>query len=108
MVLRHMPCRESEHEFHVRCNTSGDNRFSLGADSVEVTVGQLLLRRGAAEIWDSVSLYAQAEPDGALAVRVVVFHPDWEEPLQIACIRSRPRDRGNGATLGCNLDHVIM
>ncbi len=68
----------------------------------------LLLRRGALEIWDSVSVYTQVKPDGTLVVRVVVFHPDWEEPLQIACIRPRPHDRINGATLGRDLDRVVM
>jgi hypothetical protein len=36
-----------------------------------------------------------------------VFNPDWDEPLQIACIRSRPGETStNGAALKCNLDHI--
>jgi hypothetical protein len=36
----------------------------------------------------------------------VVFNPDWDEPLQIACMRSRPGDTTGLTPLGCNLDHV--
>jgi hypothetical protein len=60
-------------------------------------------------MWDSVSVYAQEDQDGTLIVRVMVFNPDWDEPLQIACIRSRPGEAStDGAALECNLDHVTV
>ncbi len=79
-------------QFHVSCQVSESNQFSMEADSVEVTVGQLVQRRGGSQMWDSVSVSAEQEPNGALIVRVLVFHPDWDEPMQIACLRSRPQD----------------
>jgi hypothetical protein len=58
-------------------------------------------------MWDSVGVYAQEDRDGTLVVRVSVFNPDWDEALQIACIRSRPAEAStNEASLGCNLDHI--
>jgi len=39
-------------------------------------------------------------------IRVLVFHPEWDEALQIACIKSRPGDGDCQTALGCNLDHV--
>ena len=98
-----------ENQFHVSCKAADENRFCVGTESVSVTVGQLIQRHGRAEMWDSVGVYAQEDPDGTLVVRVKVFNPDWDEPLQIACIRSRPgKDSMNLTALGCNLDHVTV
>lgn len=83
-------------------------RLCAEADSVSVTVGQMIRRHGRKEMWDSVGVYAEEDRDGTLLVRVVVFNPDWDEPLQIACIRSRPQDKASEMALGCNLDHVGM
>jgi hypothetical protein len=57
-------------------------------------------------MWDSVIIHGTEEADGTLAVRVFISNPDWQEQLQIACIRSRPDDRESLTALGCNLDHV--
>ena len=46
------------------------------------------------------------EEDGTLSVRILVFNADWDEPLQVACIRSRPLDAECLTVLGCNLEHV--
>ena len=78
----------------------------VGAESVSVKVGQRLRREGGQEIWHSVGVYAKEEEDGTLVVQVLVFNPDWDEVLQIASIKSRPRDGGCDTPLGCNLDHV--
>jgi hypothetical protein len=96
-----------ESQFHVSCKAAGENRFCVGTESVCATVGQLIQRQGGEEMWDSVSVFAQEDQDGSLVVRVMVFNPDWDEPLQIACIRSRPgKAATNGAALECNLDHI--
>lgn len=100
--------RNPKGRFHLSCRATDENRFCVGAESVEVTVGQAIRRHGKQEIWESVGVYAGEEANGTLAVRVVVFNPDWDEPLQIACIRSRPQDEGSQTALGCNLDHVEM
>lgn len=73
-----------------------------------MTVAQAVRRNGRQEMWESVGLYAQEEPDGTLAVRVVVFNPDWDEPVQIACIRSRPQDKDSLVPLACDLNHVQL
>ncbi len=53
-----------------------------------------------------MAVYADVGRDGALVLRVVVFNPDWDEPLQIASIKSRLHDQTSLTGLGCNLDHV--
>jgi len=99
---------KGESQFHVACKASGENQFGVGTESISVSVGQLIQRRGRAEMWDSVGLYAHEDQDGTLVVRVMVFNPDWDEPLQIACIQSRPQDATCLTAIGCNLDHVTI
>ena len=96
-----------ENQFHVSCKAAKENQFCVGTESVSITVGQLIQRNGRAEMWDSVGVYAEEDRDGTLSLRVMVFNPDWDEPLQIVCIRSRPGEASMNLTaLGCNLDHV--
>lgn len=73
------------------------------------TCGQRIRRDGREEVLESVGLYFTQEPDGALVIRVVVFNPDWEAPLQIARIESRPDSSEDLLTpLGFNLDHISL
>ncbi len=94
--------------FRVNCDADKAGRFLVETDSLWVRVGQRVLRQGTQETWDSVAIEGKNEPDGSLLVRVLVFNPDWDEPLQIACIRSRPHDPQCLTPLGCNLDHVAL
>jgi hypothetical protein len=59
------------------------------------------------QMWDSVSIHADEDADGNLIIQILVFNPDWDEPLRIARICSRPHDMGCLTALGCNLDHSI-
>jgi hypothetical protein len=92
--------------FRVNCDADKSGRFLVETDSLWVRVGQRVLRDGTQEIWDSVAVEGKKEQDGTCVVRIFVFNPDWDEPLQIACIRSRPHDSECLTPLGCNLDHV--
>ncbi len=93
-------------KFEVHCRAGDAGELCVGAESVSVKVGQRLRRDGDEEIWYSVGVYAQEDQEGTLVIQVLVFNPDWDEPLQIASIRSRPGDGGCDTALGCNLDHV--
>ena len=97
---------EDTRKFEVHCNAGDAGELCVGTDSVSVQVGQRLRMDGAEEIWHSVGVYAKEDEGGNLVIRVLVFNPDWDEPLQIAKIRSRPGDGDCQAALGCNLDHV--
>jgi hypothetical protein len=96
----------SSERFRVRCDAGDDNRFCVTTESLTVTVGQRVPREGAREIWDSVSIYVKEDQDGNLVVEVLVFDADWDEPLRIASIRSRPHDETCLTAVGCSLDHV--
>jgi hypothetical protein len=93
-------------KFEVECSAGDAGELCVGSESVCVKVGQRVRRNGTEEIWHSVAVYAQQDDQGSLVIRVLVFHPDWDEALQIACIKSRPGDADCQTALGCNLDHV--
>src|SRR6266576_6381490 len=93
-------------KFEVHCNAGDAGELRVGTDSVSIKVGQCLRMDGAQEVWHSGGVYAKEDEDGTLVIRVLVFNPDWDEPLQIASIRSRPQDGNCNTALGCNLDHV--
>ena len=76
--------------FQVDSTASPVGSFRAGADSVSVTISQRIRRLGGEEMWDSVIIQCKEESD-VPTVRVLVCHPGWDEPLQVACIRSRSR-----------------
>jgi hypothetical protein len=93
--------------FHLSCDAGSAGRFEVETYSVWVRVGQRARRRAAEEMWDSVAIEGTAEQDGTLVLRVIVFNPDWDEPLQIASIHSRRQDLESLTLLG-SLDHFVL
>ena len=90
--------------FVTRCEARLNDAF-FPSNGLAVTVGQLIRQNGIQKIWESILLRCEEESDGTLAVRVLISNPDWEQLLQIACIRSRPHDPESLTPLACNLDH---
>ncbi len=94
----------SQQNFQIQCDAGDSGQFRSEAKRASITVGQRILRDGAAEIWDSVVVLCQEEDDGALAIRVVLCHPDWDEPREVARTRSWFKaPPGSGASLGCEI-----
>jgi len=93
--------------FRIGCEAGDGNRFHVQTDSVSVTVGQRVLRDGVLEMWDSVSVHAKQNIEGVLVVEVLVFNPDWDEPVRIASISSRPQDETCLTALCCCFNHVV-
>jgi len=93
-------------KFQVKCEADAPGGFCVGNDTLSVTVGQRVRMGGIEGMWDSVAVHCKEEDDGTLIVRIVVSNPDWDEPLGIACIRSRPQDTTCLTAIGCCLDHV--
>ncbi len=90
--------------FHVFCNAGDHGCLCVPSDTLVVNIGQRILRDGHAEMWDSVVLTCSEDEDGSALVRVLLCNPDWEEPLQIACVHSRPNtESSNQAALVCDL-----
>ena len=93
-------------KFEVERSAREAGGLCVGAEFVSVRVGQRVRTDGAEDIWHSVGVYAREDEEGNLVLRVLVSSPDWDEPLQVASIKSWPGDEDCQTTLGCNLDHV--
>ncbi len=92
--------------FHLDCDAGEGGSLRTTADSLSISAGQQIRRGQDVETWNSVAIYSKQEVDGSLSLRILIFHPDWDEPLQIACLRSRPQDAsGQAASLECDLEH---
>ena len=98
----------SEIRFRLSSDAGKAGQFRADSDSILVTISQRIRHSDTEGMWDSVVVEGKAEQDGTLVVRVFVSNPDWDERLQIACIRSRPDDRDSLTALGTNLDHIPL
>jgi hypothetical protein len=79
-------------------------RFEVGTDTLSVRVGQRMRAGKEEEMWDSVNILCNEQPDGSLTIEVLVSHADWNEAETIAAIHSRPQDDGTAApSLKCDL-----
>ena len=97
-------------KFEVSCHAGDAGHLDVASDAVSVRIGQCIRREGKQELWGSVLVESKEQDDGCLLVEVLVYHPEWDEPVTIASIRSRPSN-GNGAAsmLECdfpNKQHV--
>jgi len=79
-----------ERPFQVKCDAGGAGSFGANAQRVFVTVGQRILRDGREQMWESVVVLAAKERDGTLRTRVLLCNPEWDEPLEIAHVESKP------------------
>ncbi len=97
---------QSGKSFEVRCRPEQRRNTLLSDFDLSISVGQLVRGEGAERMWDSVIIRCGEEKDGTLAVRVFVSNPDWEELLQVACLRSKPCDPASFTTLVASLDLI--
>ncbi len=84
--------RQDRRKFEVRCHAGNAGHLEVASDAVSVKIGQQIHREGKEEFWGSLLVECKEQDDGSLAVEIVVFHPDWDEPLRIASIKSNPSD----------------
>lgn len=93
-----------DHRFEVRCNASQHGQLHVRTSSLSVSVGQLIARNASEEMWQSVLVICEENEDGSLMTRVIVCHPDWDQNLQIATIRSTvPQQENSSPTLEIDL-----
>jgi hypothetical protein len=92
--------RQDCRKFEVRCHAGTSGHLEVASDVASVKIGQRIRKEGKDEFWGSLLVECKEQDDGSLTVEVVVFHPDWDEPLRIASIQSNSSD-GNmqGSTL---------
>ena len=106
VLIAEVPQVKDTSKFEVECRAGEAGSLQVSSESLSVQIGQRLLKDGSQKMWRSVAIYASEDDKGNLVIRVLVSNPDWDEPLQIAHITSRPDDASCRTPLGCNLDHV--
>ena len=79
-----------ELKFQVNCDAGEHGQLRVASKSLVVNVGQTIVRHGRTEIWDSVVVKCSEDQDGSCIVQVLLCNPDWEEPMQLACLHSYP------------------
>jgi hypothetical protein len=97
---------QSGQPFRVNLEAGDLGACEMNSSVLSLRVAQHMLRANTLEMWNSVSVFCEQEAGGALVVRVMVFNPDWDGPLQIAELRSWPSDPSRRSPLRCNLDHI--
>jgi hypothetical protein len=100
------PATKDRAKFGVSCKAGGVTTLTTTADSLAIEASVRISRSNVMELWPCVGIYSREEEDGSLGVQIVAFHPNWEEPMQIAYFRSPLQDASpSSAALECNLEH---
>src|SRR6266852_3141131 len=91
-------------KFQVNCDAGDHGQLRVASESIVVNVGQKIARNGRIEFWDSVVVKCSEERDGSCTVNVLLCNPHWDEPMQLACLRSYPTaGSSNQVSLFCDL-----
>jgi hypothetical protein len=84
-----------DRKFEVRCDAGPNGQLHVRTHSLSVAVSQLIERDKSGEMWQSVLIICEESEDGCLTTKVIACHPEWDQNLQIACIRSRVSHQGH-------------
>ncbi|MBI3664329.1 MAG: hypothetical protein HY234_14935 [Acidobacteria bacterium] len=91
-----------DRKFEVHCDAGAFGSFSVGANGLALRAAQRVRRDGTQEMWESVVIIGKEEENGSLVVQVLICNPEWDEPVEVARIRSQPKTSG-GPTIECDL-----
>src|SRR5690349_17764937 len=87
--MNRMKC-DSRKGFAVRCDAASAGSFSATSDRLSISVGQQISRGDREQMWDWILIQSSCRSDGSLNTRVLLCNPNWDEPLEIANVESRP------------------
>ena len=90
--------RMDDPKFEVRCDASPNGLLRVKNDALSVAVSQSISRNKTQEIWQSVLILCEEDQSGTLTTKIIVCHPDWDQNLQVACIRSRIAGQNEAAS----------
>jgi hypothetical protein len=80
--------------FQIRCDARQSGALTVVTDQISVTVGQVLRRDGTEQMWDFLLVLSKRKKNGTLVTRVLLCHPHWDDPLEIALIESDSENWG--------------
>ena len=78
-----------DRKFEIHCDASPNGQLHVKSQALSVVISQLLGDSKTQECWRSVLIICEECPDGLLTTKIIVCHPDWDQNLQIACIKTR-------------------
>src|SRR5690349_2734871 len=77
-----------DRNFEIHCDASPHGQLHVESQTLSVVISQRVGKRETQESWRSVLVICQESPDGLLTTKIIVCHPEWDQNLQIACIKS--------------------
>ena len=83
-----MPVPANAAVFQIRCHAGQSGALSATTNDITVKIGQIVCRDGTEQMWDFLLVLSKREENGSLATKVLLCHPDWDDPLEIAVIES--------------------
>lgn len=93
--------------FEIRCDAGANGQLYAKSHAVSVSLSQLINGNNKQEFCQSVLIICEENQDGSASTKVIVCHPEWDQNLQIACIRSSmPDATGPVSALEIDLKHV--
>ena len=78
----------NDRKFEIRCDASPNGQLHVKSQALSVAISQVISDGQIQESWQSVLIICEESPDGSLSTKIIVCHPDWDQNLQIACIKS--------------------
>ena len=91
-------------KFAVRCDATPNGHLQVATQALSIGVGQLIKRDNIEEMWQSVLVICEESEEGVLTTKIILCHPEWEQSLQIASIRSRtPKNNEPASSLEIDL-----
>jgi hypothetical protein len=91
-------------KYEVRCIAKPHGELHVKSESLSVSISQAIRRNGAEEMWNSILIICDRDENGAISAKVIVSHPDWDQNLQIAAIKSFVDEENNSHSgLECDL-----
>ena len=100
------PAALDQSKFGVRCKAEDIATLTTSADSLFIGASLRIAGSNETELWTCGNIYSWEERDGSLALQIVAFHPDWDEPVQIAYFRSPAKGASaSGPVLEFNFEH---
>jgi hypothetical protein len=87
----------NERKFEIRCDAGAEGQLQVRSSGLSVAISHSMTKNTTQEMWQSLIVISEQGENGTLTTKVIVCHPNWDQNLQIACIRSAPALEGSDA-----------
>lgn len=93
-----------DRKYEVRCIARPHGELHVKSKTLSVSISQAIQRNGTEEMWNSILIICEPDENGIISAKVIISHPDWDQNLQIAEIKSSVDDKNiSHSGLECDL-----